>query len=64
MTEVEITEDALIVHVLGWDRLWAFKGRIEVPLSHVASAEIRPEIARREWWKGSKAGPRHDVHAR
>jgi len=55
MTEVEITEDALIVHILGWDRLWAFKNRIEVPLSHVESGEMDPEIARREWWKGIKA---------
>ncbi len=55
MTEVEITEDTLTVHVLGWDRLWALKSRIEVPLSHVASAEVDPEITRREWWKGIKA---------
>ena len=55
MTEIEITEDSLTVHVLGWDRLWALKSSIEVPLSRVASAEIDPEIARREWWKGIKA---------
>jgi hypothetical protein len=52
MTKVEITEDTLTVHVLGWDRLWALKSRIEVPLAHVASAKADPEIARREWWKG------------
>lgn len=55
MTEVEITEDTLTVHVLGWDRPWALKSRIEVPLAHVASAKVDPEIARREWWKGIKA---------
>ena len=55
MTEIELTEDALIVHVLAWDRLWAFKSRIGVPLVHVSSAEVDPEIARREWWKGIKA---------
>ncbi len=55
MTEIELTEDALIVHVLGWDRLWALKSRIRVPLVHVSSAEVDPEIGRREWWKGIKA---------
>src|SRR4051812_45865028 len=53
MTKLEINEDALIVHNLGWEQLWAFKSRIEVPLPHVASAGIDPEIARREW-KGIK----------
>ena len=55
MTEVEITEEALMVHVLAWDQLRAFKSRIEVPLSHVASVEMDPGLAQREWWKGIKA---------
>ena len=33
MTEVELTQDALIVHVRGMDRLWALKSRLEIPLS-------------------------------
>ncbi len=59
MTEVEITEDTLIVHVLGWHRLWSLKSRIEVPLVHVSSAEVDLEIARRERWKGIKAPGTH-----
>ena len=42
MTEVEITEHSLIVHVKGMDKVLAFKSQLEVPLSHVVSAEVDP----------------------
>ena len=45
MTEVEITGDALIVHVRGMDRLWSLKSRLEIPLSHVLGAEADPQVA-------------------
>jgi hypothetical protein len=47
MAEVEIAQDALIVHVRGMDRLFALRSRLEIPLSHVADAEADPEEARR-----------------
>ena len=49
MAEVELTEDALIVHVRGMDRLFALRSRLEVPLSHVEGAEADPQEARRRW---------------
>ena len=49
MAEVEIAQDALIVHVEGMDRLIAFRSCLEVPLSHVEGAEVDPEEARRRW---------------
>ena len=49
MAEVEIAQDALIVHVEGMDRLFALRSRLEVPLSHVEGAEADPEEARRRW---------------
>jgi hypothetical protein len=49
MAEVEIAQDALIVHVKGMDRLFALRSRLEVPLSHVEGAEVDPEEARRRW---------------
>src|ERR671912_1663463 len=49
MAEVEIAQDALIVHLEGMDRLFALRSRLEVPLSHVAGAEVDPEEARRRW---------------
>ena len=38
MAEVELAEDALIVHVRGMDQLWALRSRLEIPLSHVVGA--------------------------
>jgi hypothetical protein len=58
MTEVELTRDALVVHVQGMDQLWALKSRLEIPLAHVVGAEVDPEIAR-EWHKGIGAGGTH-----
>ena len=49
MAEVELAQDALIVHVEGMDRLFALRGRLEIPLSHVEGAEADPEEARRRW---------------
>ena len=58
MTEVELTRNALVIHVQGMDQLWALKSRLEIPLSHVVGAEVDPEIAR-EWHKGIRAGGTH-----
>jgi hypothetical protein len=49
MAEVELAQDALIVHVEGIDRLFALRSRLEVPLSHVQGAEAHPEEASRKW---------------
>jgi hypothetical protein len=49
MAEVELAQDALIVHVEGMDRLFALRSRLEVPLSHVYGAEADPQEARRRW---------------
>ena len=49
MAEVEIAQDALIVHVRCMDQLFALRSRLEVPLSHVEGAEADPEEARRRW---------------
>jgi hypothetical protein len=55
MAEVDLAQDALIVHVRGMDRLFALTSRLEVPLSHVEGAEVDPEEVRR-WWHGIRAG--------
>jgi hypothetical protein len=49
MAEVELAQDALIVHVEGMDRLFALRSRLEIPLTHVAAAEADPQEARRRW---------------
>ena len=58
MTEVELTQDTLIVHVRGMDRLWSLRSRLEIPLSHVLDAEADTQVAR-EWQKGLRAPGTH-----
>ena len=58
MTEVELTLDALVVHVQGMDQLWALKSRLKIPLAHVVDAEVDPEVAR-GWQKGIRASDTH-----
>jgi hypothetical protein len=58
MTEVEIAEDALIVHVKGMDRLFSLKSRLEIPLRHVLGAEVDPDVAQ-GWRKGLRAPGTH-----
>ena len=35
MTKVSTSGDKLIVDMLGWDKLWSLKSRLDVPLAHV-----------------------------
>jgi hypothetical protein len=58
VAEVELTENALIVHVRGMDRLWALKSRLEIPLAHVVGAEVYPQVAQ-GWRKGIRAPGTH-----
>ena len=51
MAEVELTEDALTIHVRGLDRVFALRSRLEIPLSHVLGAEADPEVPHPAWWK-------------
>ncbi|MGH9885829.1 MAG: hypothetical protein ACREBE_09890 [bacterium] len=51
MVEVSIEGDRIRFEVEGWDKLWALKSQLEIPLAHVRSARIDPEPAR-GWWHG------------
>ena len=48
MTEIELTESTVIIHVRGTDTLWSFKSQLEIPLIHVVSAEVDPAVG--EHW--------------
>lgn len=37
MAEVELTPDAVVVHITGVDQFLALKSRIEIPLEHIES---------------------------
>jgi hypothetical protein len=51
MVEVTVQGDRVRFVVQGWDKLWALKSELEIPLAHITSARIDPEPAR-GWWHG------------
>lgn len=51
MAQIEITPQALIIHITGADRLWALKSRLEIPLAHVVGAAPAQDEAQ-SWLKG------------
>jgi len=51
MAEIEYTGDALVVRVTGWDKVWALKSQLTIPIAHVVGAEPATEDAR-SWWHG------------
>jgi hypothetical protein len=53
MVRVEVSSDRLTVHIEGFDRMWTFRSRLEVPLAHVTGAAVAPEVVRgRKGWRG------------
>lgn len=56
MTEVEVTDNRLIVLIKGIHRLLALKSRLEVPLEHVAGIERDPKTAHKGWSSGWFSG--------
>lgn len=58
MARVEVTPEALVVHIEGADRLWALKSQLEIPRAHVAGAEPA-EAEAREWFHGVRLGGTH-----
>lgn len=51
MVNVVVEGDRVRFEVEGWDRLWALKSQLEIPLAHVRSVRADPEPAR-GWWHG------------
>jgi hypothetical protein len=58
MVEISIRDHTLVVEVLGAHKLWALKGRIEVPLSSVQQIEARPHT-KLGWWHGARIPGTH-----
>lgn len=54
MVEIAIAGGQLHLEVKGLDKLWSFKGRLEIPLAHIRGAHADASIAH-GWWKGIKA---------
>jgi hypothetical protein len=51
MVRVSIDGNRAHFEVEAWDKLWALKSHLEIPLSHITSARVDPEPAR-GWWHG------------
>lgn len=47
MACIEVTADTLTVHVEGFDKVWALKSRLDVPLEHVVRASMDPDLLQR-----------------
>ena len=46
MPEVDIISDTLVIRMTGWDKLWALKRRIQIPIAHVRGVRLADDIAR------------------
>jgi hypothetical protein len=51
MVSVVVRGDRVAFEVEGWDKLWALKSQLEIPLVHIRSVRADPEPAR-GWWHG------------
>jgi hypothetical protein len=49
MVRVSIHGDRVRFEVEGWDKFWALKSHLEIPLAHVLAARVDPESARGLW---------------
>jgi hypothetical protein len=51
MVTVTIEGRRIRFEVEGWDKLWALKSQLEIPLEHIDGVRVDPEPAR-GWWHG------------
>jgi hypothetical protein len=51
MVDISIEGDRAVFQVEGFDKLWALRSRLEIPLAHITGVEIDPEQAK-GWWHG------------
>ncbi len=53
MVHIEIEGDKAVLTVEGFDKLWAFRSRLEIPVAHITKVESDPGAVGR-WWHGIK----------
>ena len=51
MVRISVEGDRVRFEVEGWDKLWALKSQLEIPISHIRAVRADPEPAR-GWWHG------------
>ncbi|MBI3569334.1 MAG: hypothetical protein HY084_14135 [Gemmatimonadetes bacterium] len=55
MVEITVHGDTITFEVEGWDKLWALKSSLDIPLAHIKGARVDDEAAK-GWWHGVKLG--------
>lgn len=58
MVTIEIQDDLLRLNVQGWDRLWAFKSHMEIPIKNIRHVYMDSSMML-GWWKGIRAPGTH-----
>jgi hypothetical protein len=53
MVEVSVEGDQAVFAVQGWDKLWALRSRLEIPLAHIKGAHTDPS-PKMGWFQGLK----------
>jgi hypothetical protein len=53
MTTLKIENNNLEITIEGFDKVWALKSHLTIPLEHISGVVYDPEIAR-GWWHGLK----------
>jgi hypothetical protein len=51
MVDVIVENGTVVFSVHGFDKLWAFRSRLEIPLEHLTNVEHNPDAVGR-WWHG------------
>lgn len=53
MVNVTVDGGRAVFEVEGWDKLWALRSRLEIPLTHITDVAYDPDQVGR-WWHGWK----------
>jgi hypothetical protein len=53
VVDITIERDIAVFTVVGLDKLWCFRSRLEIPLSHILDVEANADQVGR-WWHGIK----------
>jgi hypothetical protein len=53
LTTLKIEKGNLLITVEGFDKIWALKSHLTIPLAHISNASYQPETAE-GWWHGIK----------
>ena len=55
MVDIHIDGATAVFEVEGWDKMWALRSRLAIPLSHIKGAHADDDAAK-GWWHGVRLG--------